>query len=179
MTPRFLVRKRKYVRKGGGDFPRLLNVPQFAHKIGKSQRWVRDACEDGVIVACQKVGYIWVIAEDTLFRPRGMRGIDGELLDLGLPDDRIIGVTYIVPPPPEYKEKKEGNPNGNPQRKVLLAGWPRIKKELGIGREKIYKKTGVHPETQKKMENHVPVTSEVAWKLAYSLDREIEDLLRR
>lgn len=158
--------------------PPLLTVRQFAHFIGKSERWVRQACQDEVILACQKVGHNWVIAQDTLFRPRALRGMSGELLDVGLPDDKIIGKQYVVPAP-EYKETHGGNPNGNPKRKVQLLGWPRIKKELGIGRDKIYAKTGVHPETQKKLERYEPVTSEVAWKLAYNLGRDVEDLLRR
>jgi hypothetical protein len=172
-----LAKRNTYARKGGGDMPPLMLVSEFAHHIGKSRRWVRAACEDGVITACQKVGdYLWVIAEDTLFKPRALKGISNELIDVGLPQERVIGVTYVVPPP-EYVEKT-GNPNGNPQRKVTLNGWPRIRKELGMGRDRIYDKTGVHPETQKKMERFEPVTSAVAWKLAYSLDKEIEDLLR-
>lgn len=170
--------KNKYVRKGGGDLPKLLNVSEFSHFIGKSKRWVRAACEDGVILACQKVAGMWVIAEDTLLAPRGFRGMDGEILDLGLPPERIIGTTYVMPPPPKPK-KPRGNKRGNPKRKVVLVGWPRIKEELGVGRDKIYHMTGVHPATQKKLENYEPVIPEVAWRLAYSLGREVEDFLRR
>ena len=172
-----MASKRKYVRKGGGDMPRLLTVPQYAHYLGKSARWVRNACEDGVILACQKVGSQWAIAEDTLLRPRYLKGMSGELLDLGLPPEKIVGKLYVVPKP-TYKDKHRGNPKGNPRKKVILQGWPRIKEELGVGREKIYHKTGVHPETQKKLENFQPVTAEVAWRLAYSLHIDVEELLR-
>lgn len=167
-----------YKRKNGLDMPKLHTVPSFAHYIGKSERWVRQACEDDVILAKQKVGSWWVIAEDTLFRPRALRGMSGELLDIGLPDEKIIGKTYVVPAP-EYKGIR-GNPEGNnhPKDKVILQGWPRIKRGMGVGREKIYKKTGVHPETQKKLERYEPVTSAVVWKLVYSLGIEVEDLLR-
>ena len=157
--------------------PVLLSVPEFAHYIGKSERWVRDACEDGVIVACQIVGRNWVIAQDTLFRPRAISGIDGMLLDYGLPEERIIGKTYVVPAP-EYKGTNPGNKHGNPKRKIVVKSWPRIREKLGVGREKIYKLTGVTPETQKKLEKFEPVTSAIAWKIAYNLDMDIEDVLR-
>lgn len=157
--------------------PFLHTTRSFAAYIGKSERWVRAACQDGVIMACQQIGGSWwIIAEDTLLRPRALKGMDGELLDLGLPKEKIIGYTYVVKPP-EYK-KKVGNPEGNPQRKVAVKAWPRIKKELGVGRDKIYLLTGVTPVTQAKMERYEPVTSAVVWKLAYSLDKEVEDLLR-
>lgn len=169
--------KKDYVRKGGASFPALHTTRSFAAYIGKSERWVRSACQDGVIMACQQIGGSWwIIAEDTLLRPRALKGMDGELLDLGLPKEKIIGHTYVVKPP-EYK-KKVGNPEGNPQRKVTVKGWPRIKRELGVGRDKIYHMTGVHPFTQKKMENYEPVISDVVWKLAHVLDMEVEDLLR-
>jgi hypothetical protein len=171
-----MPRSSKYTLIGGGELPKLLTAKQFASHIGKSPRWVRQACEEGRLLACQMVGHTWVIAENTLISPRYLKGFPGELLDVGLPKERLIGKTIVVPPP-EYKKQK-GNKLGNPKKKIALPGYIRIKEELGMGRDRIYIKTGVHPETQKKLENGETVTAKTALKLAYALDKEVEDFLR-
>jgi hypothetical protein len=173
-----MAKKDNYVRKGGASFPTLFTTKEFAHHIGKREEWVRRACRDGVIRACQKVGGNWVIAEDTLLAPRALKGMPGDLIDFDLPVERIIGRTYVVAPP-EYKGKGKSNPHGNKRRKITLLGWPRIRDETGLSKNKIYEKTGVHHFTQKKLDNLEPVVSEVAWRLAYYFDVEIEDLLRK
>src|SRR5215213_4664530 len=104
-----MATKRSKTRKsGGGDFPRLLTVRQFGHKIGKGEHTIRDWCSKGLILAAQKVGYQWVIAEDTLIRPRFFPDMPGTWID-NLPDEMLAIKNPYPVPKPEYIRENKGN----------------------------------------------------------------------
>jgi DNA-binding XRE family transcriptional regulator len=162
--------ERSQMRKHSNKpLPRLMTVPQFAAKCGKSPRWVRDACEEGRIPAAQWVVDRWVIPEDALIRVR--------YTDIDLPPE-MIGEPY---PDPEYKGGKGAKPFSRPHlsKLVRLPGFKKIREERALSQEKVYKLTGVTPGAQRNAERGSKVRARTAVKLARGLDVEVEHLLRR
>jgi hypothetical protein len=157
---------RKHSKK---PLPRLMTVPQFAAKCGKSSRWIRDACEEGRIPAAQWVVDRWIIPEDALIRVRHT--------DMSLPPG-MMGEPY---PEPEYKGGKGAKPFSKPNlpKLVKLPGFKKIRKESGLSQVKVYKLTRVTPGAQRNAERGSKVRGRTAVKLARRLDVEVEDLLTR
>lgn len=169
---------KKHVRKGGGDFPHLLTAKEFAAHIRKSYRWVREACEDGRILACAIVGGDWIIAADTLIRPRHMEGFPSILLDTDLPEEMILGEYRVDSTAPVYAERK-GNPHPIQQRLMSVPGLQRIGNERGYSRAFVSALTGVHKNTVGAAWKGGKVTPQTVLKLAQGLEVDPMELIRR
>jgi hypothetical protein len=159
---------------GRPDMPVLMTVRQFASHIGRGEHWVRDACKDGRILACQKVGHFYVIAQDTLIRPRWMEGVP---LDVDLPDDMIFGAEPIHVDPPVYKEVRKGNKKGM-QKLKKLPSFRKVMDEKGYTYAEIRYMTGLGLNTIGNARNGGQVTMQSALRLANALEVDISELLR-
>jgi hypothetical protein len=168
--------RKKYA--GRPDMPELMSVRMFAHHLGKGEVWVRQACKDGRILACQKVGNNYVIAKDTLIRPRYMQDFPGHLLDVDLPPEFILGTEPYEVPMPEYR--KPGNPDRtrDPRRAVKLHSFRHVFMESEMSYHKLQHMASVSGQTINKALNGGRVAPEVAVRLANALGVDISELLR-
>jgi hypothetical protein len=160
--------------KGGGKLPELLTLRQYASHIGRSEDWVREAVKDGRILAAQKVGHFWVIAKNSLIRPRWLEGVP---LDVDLPDDIIFGAPPIEVEPPKYKHVRGGNKKGSRKLKKLPS-FRKLMDEKGYTYRDIRYMTGLNLQTIGNARNGGRVTMQSALRLANALEVDISELLR-
>jgi hypothetical protein len=150
---------------------------EFARKISKPVEWVRVACEEGRILACQKVGIQWVIAEDTLIAPRFFKDIDPIMLD-HLPEDMVLGDYRVEVDVREYAENPR-NKEGKRKRVSVPAGGLRtVMDEQGLSQYDVNRLTGVTRVTIRKALGGERVQADVVLRLAYGLGVDISDILR-
>jgi hypothetical protein len=160
--------------KGGGKLPELMTIRQYASHIGRGEHWVREACNDGRILAAQKVGHFWVIAKDSLIQPRWLEGVP---LDVDLPEDIIFGAPPIEVEPPKYNQKRKGNKK--PKRKLKrLPSFAKVMDEKGYTYGELRYMTGLGFNTIGNARNGGQVTMESALRLANALEVDISELLR-
>ncbi len=148
------------------ELPRLLTARQFAARIGKTARWVRQTCEEGRIPAAQKVGGNWIIPEDALIRLRHT--------DIDLLPEMLDGKPYGEP---VYKPNL-GNPKPWSSRQVRIPGLGRIMQERGLSRERVHWLTGVHRDTLRRAQENRPVSPKTVVKLAKGLGVDYADLFK-
>lgn len=157
------------------DLPELLSIRQYAAYLGKSYMQVWNALHRGRIPRSQYVDGTWVIAKDaTILRS----GLENDPLIANLPAEFISeGVVKYPSAIPENKKiVRNWKPTGD-SRKVVIWGYNDAVKDMGI--REIYRITGVHPSTQKKLRDEEPVQPSVVWSLSRNLGIEPEDLLRK
>lgn len=169
-------KRRKTRRSGGGDFPRLMTVREFAHHISKGEHTVRDWCGKGLILAAQKVGYQWVIAEDSLIRPRFFPDMPGTWID-NLPEEMLAIQNPYPVEKPEYTNKRKGNKNAN-QRNKRLHSFKRIMDEQGLTYEDVRARSGVAQHTVARARDGRKIRLDVALRLADALEVDISELIR-
>lgn len=173
------MRKSNHKRKGGLDFPELMTAKEFAAYLGRrSVKWIKEACKRGQILACQKVGGDWVIAKDTLIRPRHLQGMPNELIDMDLPIEFLLPGEPMEIQKPVYKPHPKDLHKVGHNRKVKLPSLRRIRIEKGMSQYDLYEESGVSRDTQRFAEKGLDVLPTTALRLAYGLDVEVEDLLR-
>lgn len=155
--------------------PKLLSVRQAAQATGLTKKQILYALERGHISSkhFQKVDAFYVLTEDFEIRDRAVRNdpfldaLPAELTALGLPKDFGKVTTRTV------------NGNSTPigsTRYVYLPGYERETKDLSA--RAMYLRTGVHPNTQKRIKDGKRVKAGVALRLARGLDIDVEKLLK-
>jgi hypothetical protein len=140
------------------------------------------ALHRGRIPRAQKVGSHWVIAEDaTILRAN----VDLDPYLYSLPERFIAekGVAKDYRKLEELEKLKHKAPGnlklfeGRKFRKVTAWGYNRLTK--GMTNNEIYRVTGVHHNTQKKLRAEEEVEGSVVLRLSEGLAVPVEDLLRR
>ncbi len=168
-------------RKNGKDFPKLLTVREYAALVLEGRRsvsWVQDACKRGQILASQIVGGDWVIAEDSLIRPRHMAGFPNELIDMDLPLDLLVPGESVEVEPPQYHPKHKDLHKLGDVRKVKVPSLRKIRLEKGLSQYDLHRLSGVTRQTQRNAERGWYVHPATVLKLADGLDVDVEDLLK-
>lgn len=154
---------------------KLLSVRQVAQALGKARHTILRWCLSGRIPEAQLVdGKLWVVPEDfTVLKS----GLESDPLLRGLPSEfTSIDVDKKMEQIDTYEVYVNPTPSGH-NRFLDVKGYERIKNEKNLSKWAIYRLTGVHPATQKKMERGEKVAASVVVRLSLGLEVEIEDLL--
>jgi len=176
---------KRYTRRGGApDLPRLLTVKEFADLLSRSadrrysEMWVREAINDGRIPAAQLVGgYMWVIPEDALIRPRYVP-FSNKMLDELLPPHVTEGAEPYFIPDRRPRGRKPGQVAGG-KKSVHIPSLKRLRLERGWSRRELCRRAGgMSHYTIERAEAGKKVTVPTLLRLAEALGVDYEDLMR-
>lgn len=156
------------------NLPKLYTARQYALLLGIPKQNLSYLLRRGRIPEAQKVDGRWIIPENAVILEKDFRSA---------PD--MIQYAKLFSKVPDLDHSHElpektlpVSPGTGGVEKVRVPGYRRIVEDLGLSKNDIYVRTGVHLLTQNKMLREEPVIPSVVVRLSEGLEREVGDFLR-